>query len=171
MKRNVSPESKAKAPEKKKSTFVPVAENRKAGYNYFIMDKVEAGLCLKGHEVKSIREGRINLKDSFVRILKEEAFLFNCHISPYSRIQGHQELDPTQTRKLLLNKREIHQLMGRSTQKGFAIIPLRMYFKNGFVKVEIALGQGKKLHDKRDSIKKKLHDRESAAAVKRGVRG
>jgi SsrA-binding protein len=160
---------KSDAPQPKK-IFAPIAENRKASFNYFIMDKFEAGVCLQGHEVKAIREGRINLKDSFVRVVKEEAFLFNCHISPYSHIQGHQELDPTRTRKLLLNKREIDQLMGRSTQKGYAIVPLRMYFKNGFVKVEIALGQGKKLHDKRDSIKKKLHDRESAAAVKKGLR-
>lgn len=155
---------------KKKSSFQPIAENRKAGFNYFILEKFEAGICLEGHEVKAIREGRVNLKDGFVRVVKEEAFLFNCHISPYSKIQGHQVLDPTRTRKLLLKRREIDQLMGRSTQKGFAVVPLRMYFKNGFVKIEIALGQGKKLHDKRDSIKKRIHDRESAAAIKSSVR-
>ena len=155
---------------KRKSSFAAVAENRKASFNYFIMDKFEAGVCLEGHEVKAIREGRINLKDAFVRIVKEEAFLFNCHISPYSKIQGHQALDPIRTRKLLLTRREINQLMGRSTQKGFAIVPLRMYFKNGFIKIEIALGQGKKQYDKRETLKRKLHDRESAAAIKRSTR-
>lgn len=170
MKKNISKAPKPEEPKKKRSSFEPITENRKAGFNYFLHDKFEAGICLAGHEVKAIREGRINLKDAFVRIVKNEAFLFNCHISPYSRIQGHQELEPTRWRKLLLNRREINQLMGKSTQKGFAIVPLRMYFKNGFVKIEIALGQGKKLHDKRDSIKKRIHDRESASAVKRGTR-
>jgi len=170
MKKNVTKDAKPDSPKRPKNTFEVVAENRKAGYNYFIHDKYEAGICLAGHEVKSIRERRVNLKDAFVRIVKSEAFLFNCHISPYSHIQGHQDLDPTKSRKLLLNRREINQLMGKATQKGFAVVPLRMYFKNGFVKVEIALGQGKKMHDKRDSIKKRIHDRESSAAIKR-VRG
>lgn len=151
-------------------SFEPIAENRKATFNYFLTDRCEAGLCLRGHEVKSIREHRVNIKDSFVRILKGEAFLFNCHISPYSHIQGYQDPDPTRFRKLLLNRREINKFMGLAARKGFAIVPTRMYFKNGFVKVEIALGEGKKQHDKRDAIKKKLHDRESAAAVKRGMR-
>ena len=153
-----------------KSRFEPVAENRKASFNYFLSERCEAGLCLQGHEVKSIRERRVNIKDSFVRVLKGEAFLFNCHISPYSHIQGHQSADPTRFRKLLMNRREINKFMGLAARKGFAVVPVRMYFKNGFVKVEIALGEGKKQHDKRETIKKKLHDRESAAAVKRGMR-
>ena len=157
-------------PQKKRRAFEPVAENRKAGFNYFLSDKREAGLCLLGHEVKSIREHRVNLKDSYVRIFKNEAWLFNCHISPYSHIQGYLEQDPTRMRKLLLNRREIDDLMGKSSRKGFAIIPTRLYFKNGMVKVEIALGEGKKQRDKRDSIKKRIHDRETSAAIKKGMR-
>jgi len=171
MKRNNLDKTKpAESPQKKRRTFEPIAENRKAGFNYFLSDKREAGICLLGHEVKSIREHRVNLKDSYVRIFKNEAWLFNCHISPYSHIQGHLEQDPTRMRKLLLNRREIDDLMGKSSRKGFAIIPTRLYFKNGMVKVEIALGEGKKQRDKRDSIKKRIHDRETSAAVKKGMR-
>jgi SsrA-binding protein len=163
---------KKKEPQPKptKNAFEPIAENRKASFNYFLSDKLEAGLCLQGHEVKAIREHRVNIKDSYVRIFKEEAFLFNCHISPYSRIQGYIDPEPTRMRKLLLNRREINKLMGLASRKGFAIIPTRMYFKNGYVKVEIALGEGKKQHDKRDTIKKRIHERETSAAVKRGMR-
>lgn len=152
-----------------RNSFEVVSENRKAHYDYFIHDRCEAGISLMGHEVKSIRERRVNLKDSYVRIMKEEAFLLNCHISPYSKIQGYQEVDPTRTRKLLLNRKEINRLMGQAGRKGITIVPLRMYFKNGFVKVEIALGEGKKQYDKRDAIRKKLHARESAAAVKKAM--
>ena len=166
MKKN---KSKNEPPPKQKS-FEVIAENRKARFDYFILDKYEAGICLAGHEVKSIRERQVNLKDSFVRVVRGEAFLLNCHISPYSKIQGYEELDPTRSRKLLLKKREIEQLQGRSGQKGFAVVTLRMYLKKGFVKVEIALGQGKKMHDKRESIKKRIHDRESASAIKRSSR-
>lgn len=166
MKKNKS----KKEPQKSKRGFELIADNRKAGFNYFLSDRREAGLCLHGHEVKSIREHRVNLKDSYVRVFKNEAWLINCHISSYSRIQGYQEPDPTRMRKLLLNRREINELMGQTTRKGYAVVPTRMYFKNGFVKVEIALGEGKKQHDKRDAIKKRIHDRESAAAVKRSTR-
>lgn len=148
----------------------PTIENRKARHDYFIQDKYEAGIALEGHEVKSIREGKVNLKDSFVRVVNGQAFLFNCHITTYSKIQGHVELDPTRSRKLLLHKKEIEKLAGRTSQKGQAIIPLKMYFKKGKVKVEIALGQGKKQYDKRETIKKRLHERESAAAVKQHQR-
>ena len=148
----------------------PVAVNRKAHHDYFLFDKLEAGISLLGSEVKSIREGKVNLKDSFVRIIREEAFLYNCHISPYSRIQGYQEIDPTRFRKLLLKKEEINRLLGRATQKGYAIIPLALYFKRGLVKLEIALAKGKKEYDKRESIKKRIHDRESQAAMKHHAR-
>ena len=161
-----------KKPETKSTKIIyePIAENRKAHYDYFIQDKYEAGIGLLGHEVKSIREHRVNLKDSYVRIVKEEAFLFNCHISPYSRLQGYQEVDPTRSRKLLLNRNEINRLMGQVGRKGFTIVPLRMYFKKGKVKVEIAIGQGKKQYDKRATIKQKIHTRETQAAVKRATR-
>ncbi len=141
-------------------------ENRKAWHDFFIYDKYEAGIALEGHEVKSIREGRVNLKDAFVRVLSEQAYLFNCHITPYSKIQGHNTIEPTRSRKLLLHKEEIQKLFGSISQKGFAIVPLKMYFKKGRVKVEIALVKGKKEFDKRESIKSKIHERESSAAIK-----
>ena len=145
-------------------------QNRKARHDYFIFEKFEAGVSLLGSEVKSIREGRVNLKDSFVRIIRDEAFLFNCHISHYSKIQGHVDLDPTRTRKLLLNRAEINLLLGKMGQKGFAIVPLTMYFKKGRVKVEIALAKGKKEWDKRETLKRRIDDRESAAAIQSSVR-
>jgi SsrA-binding protein len=145
-------------------------ENRKARHDYFLFEKYEAGISLLGSEVKSIREGRVNLKDAFVRIINNEAYLFNCHITPYSKIQGHVDLDSTRNRKLLLNRAEINELMGKTSQKGFAIVPTQMYFKKGRIKVEIALGKGKKEFDKRETIKRRIHDRESAAAVKDSAR-
>ncbi len=153
-----------------RNAFEVIADNRKAHYNYFIHEKFEAGISLAGHEVKSIRERRVNLKDSYVRVMKEEAFLLNCHISPYSKIQGHQDIDPIRTRKLLLKRKEISRLMGQTTRKGVAIVPLRMYFKKGFVKVEIAIGEGKKQYDKRASIKQRIHTRETQAAIKKATR-
>lgn len=144
----------------------PQIENRKAWHDYFIHEKYEAGITLLGYEVKSIREGKANLKDSFVRILNSQAYLFNCHITPYSKIQGHMDVEPTRSRKLLLHKEQIEKLAGHVSQKGFAIVPLKLYFKKGLVKVEIALVKGKKEFDKRQAIKKKIHDRESSAAIK-----
>jgi len=141
-------------------------ENRKAYHDYFLEDRYEAGIALLGCEVKSIREGRINLKDSFVRFLKGEAYLFNCHISPYSKIQGHVEIDPIRTRKLLLNRAELIQLETKLRPKGTTVVPTCMYFKKGKLKVEIALAKGKQEHDKRDSIRKKIHDKESQQAIK-----
>lgn len=148
------------------SPVQPDAFNRKAKFDFFILEKFEAGIALNGYEVKSIREGKINLKDSFVRVLKGEAFLFNCHISPYSKLQGYSEVDPVRTRKLLLKRHEIEKLTVLTGQKGHAIIPLSLYFKRGLVKIEIATARGKKLFDKRESIKRRIHDRESQAAVK-----
>ncbi len=148
----------------------PTIENRKAGFDYFLFDKFEAGIALLGSEVKSIRESRVNLKDAFVRVVNKEAYLFNCHITPYSHLQGHLEIDPTRQRKLLLNRDEIDKLSGLTSQKGFAIVPLKMYFKNGRVKVLIAVAKGKKEFDKRESIKRKIHDKESKAAIQSGTR-
>lgn len=148
----------------------PIAVNRKAHYDYFLSDKLEAGICLLGSEVKSIREGKVNLKDSFVRIIKGEAFLYHCHISSYSHVQGHMEIDPTRYRKLLLNKEEIARLEAKVSQKGYTIVPLSLYFKKGLVKLEIAIAKGKKQFDKRETIKRRIHDRETAAAVKKQLR-
>ncbi len=144
----------------------PKIENRKARHDFFISDRFEAGIALLGCEVKSIREGRVNLKDSFVRVVRNEAFLFNCHITPYSKIQGHTGIEATRTRKLLLNRSEIEKILGKTSQKGYTVVPLQMYFKKGRVKVEIGLAQGKKEYDKREAIKRRIHDRESAAAIK-----
>jgi len=141
-------------------------ENRKARHDYFLEDRYEAGVSLLGCEVKSIREGRINLKDSFVRFLKGEAFLFNCHISPYSKIQGHVEIDPIRTRKLLLNRAELIQIETKLRAKGTTVIPVCLYFKKGRVKVEIAVAKGKQLYDKRESIRKRIHEKESRQAMK-----
>lgn len=147
-------------------TATTTIQNRKARFRFFLYEKFEAGIALLGCEVKSIREGRVNLSDSFVRVMKNEAFLFNCHITPYSKIQGHTDIDAVRIRKLLLNRAELNVLEAKMNQKGFSIVPLSMYFKRGIVKVEIALAKGKKLLDKREDIKRRIHDRESAAAVK-----
>ncbi len=146
-------------------------ENRKARHDYFLEDRYEAGVCLLGCEVKSIREGRVNLKDSFVRFLKGEAHLFNCHISPYSKIQGHVEIDPIRIRKLLLNRAELIQMETKLRAKGTTVVPTSMYFKKGKVKVEIAIARGKQQHDKRENIRKRIHEKESQQAIKSHGRG
>ena len=144
----------------------PVAENRKAYHDYFIDETYEAGIALVGTEVKSIREGRANLRDSYVLIKDGEAYLLNCHISPYSHgnIMNH---DPLRTRKLLLKKQEIERLRGRMVQKGFTLVPLKMYFKGPYVKIEIGLARGKKLFDKREALKEKEAGRQIDRALKR----
>lgn len=136
-----------------------VATNRKAYHDYHIQEKYEAGMSLVGTEVKSLREGRANLKDSYALIKEGEAFLLNCHISPYSHgnIQNH---DPVRTRKLLLNKKEINKLWGKTSQQGFTLVPLKIYFKNGKAKVEIGLAKGKRQYEKRASIKEREAKRE-----------
>jgi len=136
-----------------------VCQNRKAYHDYEIIETYEAGMVLKGTEVKSLREGRANLKDSYVIIKDGEAYLLNCHISPYSHgnVMNH---DPVRTRKLLLHKKEIEKLMGKASIKGYTIIPLKIYFKGPWAKVEIALAKGKKIYDKRAKIKEKDIQRE-----------
>jgi SsrA-binding protein len=136
-----------------------VASNRKAFYDYHIEEKYEAGISLLGTEVKSLRAGRANLKESYVIIKNGEAFLFNCHISPYSHgnINNH---EPLRTRKLLLHKKEIGKLWGKISQQGLTLIPLKIYFKHGRAKVEIGLAKGKRQYEKRDSTKEKEAKRE-----------
>jgi len=142
-----------------------VASNKKAYHDYFILDKLEAGISLLGTEVKSIREGRINLKDSYAMIKSGEPFLLNCHISPYSH--GNRENhDPTRTRKLLLHAQEIRRLIGKTQEKGLTLVPLRVYLRRGKIKVELGLARGKKLYDKRETERRKEADRESRAAMK-----
>lgn len=146
-----------------------IATNRKAFHDYSILQKVEAGIELTGTEVKSLREGRANLKDSYVIFKAGEAFLLGAHISPYSHgnIQNH---DPERTRRLLLHRREIEKLQGQAVEKGLTIVPLRLYFKGNRVKAEIAVVRGKKLFDKRETEKRREAERETAAAIKHGRR-
>jgi len=143
-----------------------VTTNRKAYYDYFVEETYEAGISLLGTEVKSIRNGRINLKDSYVVIKGNEAFLINCHISPYSHgnIQNH---DPLRTRKLLLNRKEIDKLWGKLSQKGLTLVPLKVYFKKGKAKVEIGVGKGKRKYEKRETLKAKEARREIERHLRR----
>ena len=150
----------------KDSTEKVVATNRKAFHDYFIEDKFEAGIVLQGTEVKSLREGRVNLQDSYASVREGEMFLHNCHVSPYSHgnIMNH---DPTRVRKLLLHKTEINKLLGKTQQKGLTLIPLRIYFsKRGHAKVELGLAKGKKLYDRRESMKAREAGREVQRAIK-----
>ena len=143
------------------------ASNRAASHNYFLEDRLETGIVLQGTEVKSVREGRANLKDAYALVKDGELFLINCHIGPYAHgnIYNH---DPLRSRKLLANKREIFKLGAKSQQKGLTLIPTRMYFKNGRVKVEIAVARGKQLWDKRETERRRSADREAREAVARG---
>jgi len=147
-----------------------VATNKKAFHDYFILEKFEAGVSLLGTEVKSIREGRINLKDSYASIRGGEAFLFNCHISPYTH-GNRQNHEPTRTRKLLLQRKEIRKLIGKTQEKGLTLIPIRVYLKRGLIKIELGLARGKKLYDKRETERRKESDREARAAMKHGRHG
>jgi len=142
-----------------------ICVNRQARHNYFIDDTYEAGLVLVGSEVKSLRDGKANLTDSYARIQKGEAFLVNAHISPYSGANQFNH-EPTRPRKLLLHAREIERLTGKTKGKGLTLIPLKMYFKNGRAKVELGLARGKKLYDKRETLRRKVADREVERSLK-----
>ena len=135
-----------------------IAKNPVAYHNYTINDTLEAGIVLTGTEIKSIRAGKVNLKDSYVNIKNSEAFIYGMHISPYKHGNIFNK-DPLRTRKLLLNKRELNKLLGLTTQKGMSLIPIKLYFKNNFVKLELGIGKGKKLYDKREDIAKKDSER------------
>jgi len=142
-----------------------IASNKKAFHEYFVLDKLESGIALTGTEVKSLREARVNLKDSYVEVKGGQAFLVGMHISPYTH--GNRENhEPERTRKLLMHRREIEKLHVQLTEKGLTIVPLRLYFKGGRVKAEIAVVRGKKLYDKRETEKRREADRETAAAKK-----
>lgn len=146
-----------------------ISDNRKARHDFFLFDKYECGIELKGSEVKSIREGRINLKDAYVRVVKGEVFVVNLHISTYGFTHMFVP-EPTRTRKLLLHKKEIEKLTAQMGQKGFACVPTRAYFKKGFVKLEIALAKKKKDYDKREVLKARIQNRETKDAIKRNLR-
>ncbi len=142
-----------------------IAENRKAFHDYHLLESFEAGVALLGTEVKAIREGRVNLRDSFARIDDGEVFLYNVNISPYSH-RGYADHEPLRRRKLLLHKNEIQKLIGKTVEKGMTLVPVRMYFKNGKVKVAVSLAKGKKDYDKRETLKRREADRETRAAIK-----
>lgn len=142
-----------------------IADNRKARHDYHLYDTYEAGIVLLGTEVKAIREGRVNLRDSYGRVEQGEVFLHNVHISPYSH-RGYATHEPLRRRKLLLNRSEIRKLIGKIVERGFTLIPVRMYFKNGRVKVAVAVAKGKKTYDKRETIRRRDIDRETRAMVK-----
>lgn len=143
-----------------------VCQNRKASHNYFIDELMEAGIVLLGPEVKSLREGRASLVDSHAKIRNGEVFLHKMHISPYLHAH-HARLDPVRTRKLLLNKREIKRLIGKTEEKGYTLIPTKVYFSRGKAKVELALAKGKRRYDKRRDLKEKELKREVDEARKR----
>jgi SsrA-binding protein len=143
-----------------------VSDNRQARYLYEILETYEAGIQLTGTEVKSIREGKVNLQDGYALVRNGEAWLINMHISPYSGSGQYFNHEPRRTRKLLLHRQEIRKLIGKVEQQGLTLVPLRMYLKRGLVKVSIALGKGKKLHDKREDMKRRQDQRDIQRAMK-----
>lgn len=160
--------SRAKPPEK--SEALPVlAQNRVAGHLYFLLERFEAGIELTGTEVKAIRGGKANLKDAYGQVKDAEVWLLNCHINPYEHgsYDNHEAL---RKRKLLLHKQEIRKLTGKTTEKGLTLIPTKLYLKGGRIKCEIALAKGKKLWDRRETIRRKESDREARQAMKQRLR-
>ena len=153
----------AKADRKKAERII--AENRKALHDYHLLETFEAGMALVGTEVKAIREGRVNLRDSFARAEGGEIFVHNVHIGAYSS-RGYADHEPLRPRKLLLHRHEIRKLVGKTTEKGMTMVPVRMYFLNGRVKIAISLAKGKKDYDRRETIKRREIDRETRAAIK-----
>ncbi|NEO30978.1 MAG: SsrA-binding protein SmpB [Symploca sp. SIO3C6] len=151
----------------KGESYKVVSDNRQARFRYEILETYEAGVELKGTEVKSIRQGKVNLRDGYALIRNGEAWLLNVHISPYESSGTFFNHDPRRTRRLLLHKKEIRKLIGKVEQEGLTLVPLKMYMKRGFVKVAIALAKGKKIHDKRETIKQRQDKREMARAMKR----
>lgn len=142
-----------------------IAQNKTARLNYFIEDTMEAGISLLGTEVKALREGKVNLKDSYALVENGEVFVHDMHISPYSH-GNRMNHDPLRKRKLLLHSREIRRLYGKSRERGLALVPLKLYFRNGRVKLELGVGKGKKLYDKREDMK----GRDARREMQRGIR-
>ncbi len=141
-----------------------VATNRKARHEYDVLETFEAGLVLKGPEVKSLRAGKVGLRDAFARIEGREAWLHNLYIGPYEQANRDNE-DPVRARKLLLHRREIQRLIGKVEEKGLTLIPLLVYFSRGYAKVDLALARGRRLHDKREKMRREIQDREAQRAI------
>jgi SsrA-binding protein len=154
-----------KEPTEREKAQANIAENRKAHHDFHLLETFEAGIALLGTEVKAIREGRVNLRDSYARVEGGQVYLCNVNISPYSH-RGYAEHEPLRQRKLLLHRVEIRKLIGKTVEKGMTLVPVRMYFKNGRVKVAVSLAKGKKDYDKRETIKRREVDRETRAAIK-----
>ncbi|WP_440894881.1 SsrA-binding protein SmpB [Amphibacillus sp. Q70] len=148
-----------------RDTSKVMARNKKASHDFFIEDTFEAGLVLQGTEIKSIRAGRVNMKDSFARVERGEVFLHNLHISPYEQGNRYNH-EPTRTRKLLLHRKQISKLIGETQQAGYSLIPIKIYIRNGMAKVLIGLGKGKKKYDKREDLKQKQAKRDVDRALK-----
>ena len=142
-----------------------LSDNRHAAHVYYLMERFEAGLVLTGTEVKAARDGKVQLKDSYAEVLNQEAWLVNAHISPYPGANQFNH-EPTRTRKLLLHRREIERLTGKTKERGLTLIPLKLYFKNGRAKVELGLARGKKLYDKRETLRRKAAEREVERSLK-----
>lgn len=155
---------------KQESEFKILAANRAASHNYFLLDRFEAGLVLTGTEVKAAREGKIQLKDSYAEVHNGEAWLANAHISPYSH-GNRMNHDPVRRRKLLLHRSEIDKLLGKTRERGFTLIPTKVYLKTGRIKCELALARAKKLHDKREAERTRANEAEAREAVRRHSRG
>jgi SsrA-binding protein len=155
----------AKTPEPSKNEIQSIARNKRARFDYEILDTWEAGLVLTGTEVKSLRDGRANISDAYGIVKDGEVFLLNLHISQYER-GGYTNHEPARTRKLLLHRKEIRRLIGAVERQGLTLVPLELYFKNGVAKVALALGKGKKLHDKRDTEKSRDAEREMARVAR-----
>lgn len=145
-----------------------IALNKKAGHDFFIEERFEAGVALQGWEVKSLREGRINLKEAYVVIKDNEAFLFGAHVTPLPTASTHISPDPIRTRKLLLHRKELNKLIGLVERKGYTLVPTAMYWKKGRAKLEVGLARGKKMHDKRAANKDRDWQREKERIFKRG---
>ena len=152
------------SPEKERKERL-VTDNRKAGHDFHLLETFEAGIALQGTEVKAVREGRVNLRESYCQLRGAEAWLLGAHIGQYSH-GGYASHDPVRPRKLLLNRNELNKLLGKTTEKGLTIVPLRMYFKGGRIKLAIALAKGKKTYDKRETERRREADRETRAAIK-----
>ena len=154
-----------KMKEEKKEARKVFNANRQAAHNYHLLERFEAGLVLTGTEVKAIRSGKVNLKESYAAIRNGEAWLLNCHISPYA-FGNRENHEPLRSRKLLLHQQELRRLTGKVTERGLTLVPTQMYLKNGRIKLEIALARGKKLYDKRETERRKTADKEARQAVK-----
>jgi SsrA-binding protein len=155
-------------PKQSKEDARPIAENRKARFDYFIEERYEAGVALQGWEVKSLRAGKAQLTEAYVYLRSGEAFLFGAHVTPLSTTSTHVIADPTRTRKLLLNRRELSHLLGAVERQGYTIVPLQLYWKDGRAKLQIGLAKGKKQHDKRAVEKDRTWQRDKARLARRG---